>query len=188
MFHAMSLGAAFDAVLAAAAAGDGPAITTLYRDVQPRLLRYLRARAPDVCEDLAADVWVALAPQLGRFEGGETEFSGWVFSIARNKLTDHWRKAKRRQTSPHADPPETAGPGDGPEETVVGQLTVDAAVDLLARRLTPEQAEVILLRVLGGLGAKEVGDLLGMTAGAVRVAQHRALQRLAGISREAVTG
>lgn len=183
----MPLGAEFDGVLAGAIAGERKAISALYRDVQPRLLRYLQAKAPEVCEDLAGDVWLAVAQQLRRFQGGEAEFGAWVFSIARNKVTDHWRQAKRRQTSPHAEPPETSR-APGPEDVVVEHLSVEAAINLVVERLTPEQADVILLRVVAGLGAKEVGELLGMSAGAVRVAQHRGLQRLSGFSREAVTG
>ena len=48
-------------------------------------------------------------------------------------------------------------------------------------RLPPDQAEVVLLRVVGGLSAEEVGRIVGKNAGAVRVLQHRGLKRLAEI-------
>ena len=46
------------------------------------------------------------------------------------------------------------------------------------RKLPPDQAEVVLLRVLGELEVEQVADIVGKSKGAVRVAQHRALQRL----------
>ena len=49
---------------------------------------------------------------------------------------------------------------------------------LLLLRLQPAQRELLLLRVAAGMSAEETGRALGMTAGAVRVAQHRAMQKL----------
>jgi RNA polymerase sigma-70 factor (ECF subfamily) len=57
-------------------------------------------------------------------------------------------------------------------------------VRALLRRLPRQQRELLVLRVLAGLSAQEVGNELGMSAGAVRVAQHRALARLRAIVRE----
>ena len=54
----------------------------------------------------------------------------------------------------------------------------------LLRRLPRQQRELLVLRVLAGLSAQETGNELGMSAGAVRVAQHRALARLRAIVRE----
>ena len=67
------------------------------------------------------------------------------------------------------------------------QLSTQAALALLAT-LPPDQAEVVLLRVLGGFDAAEVGAILRKRPGTVRVLQHRALAQLARtLSREAVT-
>ena len=56
--------------------------------------------------------------------------------------------------------------------------SAQAAIDGLVAVLTPEQAEVILLRVVAGLDAAQVGAIVGRNAGLVRVRQHRALRRL----------
>src|SRR5260370_584692 len=54
----------------------------------------------------------------------------------------------------------------------------------LLRRLPVHQRELLVLRVLTGLSAEETGHALGMSPGAVRVAQHRALARLREIARD----
>ena len=54
----------YEAALASAARGDEAAIATLYRLLNPLLLRYLRHNVGPVAEDVAADVWLALARQL----------------------------------------------------------------------------------------------------------------------------
>ena len=74
----------------------------------------------------------------------------------------------------------------GPDYTAEGaaeRITTEQALALIAS-LPPEQAEVITLRVVGGLGAKEVAELLGKSPGAVRVAAHRGLRRLAALLAE----
>jgi DNA-directed RNA polymerase specialized sigma24 family protein len=83
----------FDAVLAGAQAGAEWAVTLLYRDLNPRLLGYLTAREPRAADDLAAEVWLAVAQQLSGFEGTEDAFCAWLFSIARRRLADFRRTA-----------------------------------------------------------------------------------------------
>ena len=73
----------FPLLLAGAQAGDDDAVRALYTDLHPRLLRFLLASEPRAAEDLAAEVWLAIAQGIGRFEGGPRDFAAWVFSIAR---------------------------------------------------------------------------------------------------------
>jgi RNA polymerase sigma-70 factor (ECF subfamily) len=66
---------------------------------------------------------------------------------------------------------------DGPEEAVLAAEQRAEVADAF-RRLRSDQQEVLALRVLGGLSAAQVGEVLGKSEGAVRVAQHRALRSL----------
>jgi len=77
-----------DAVLASAKEGAEWAVTELYRDLNPRLLGYLRAREPRAADDLVADVWLAVAQHSGVSRGARKAFRGWLFSIARRRLAD----------------------------------------------------------------------------------------------------
>src|SRR5262245_60546102 len=90
----------FDDLLRAARAGDERAMAALFRDVQPLLLRYLRARASEVADDLASEVWVGITKGIGRFVGDETKFRSWVFTIAHRRVADHRRRQARRRTEP----------------------------------------------------------------------------------------
>jgi RNA polymerase sigma-70 factor (ECF subfamily) len=169
-----------DDTLAAARQGAAWAVTALYREIHPRLLRYLRAREPRMADDLASEVWVCVASGLTGFEGSEEGFRAWVFTIARRRLIDARRHALRHPTEAleGCDTGVRAGPED-PQDVAVATLGAQAAVDRITSLLTPDQADVVLLRILGGLSVGQVADILGKERSAVRVLQHRALRRLA---------
>lgn len=167
----------FEPLLAAVRQGEDWAIADLWRDLHPRLLAYFRAAERDAAEDLAADTWVDVARSLHRFEGGEADFRRFAFTIARRRLLDHRRRRFRRRTEP--TPAEDFADRPGHEDPAAAALDHQGLAVL--GRLPPEQAEVVLLRVVAGLDAAEVGAIVGKSAGAVRVVQHRALKRLAEI-------
>ena len=170
----------FDGIFAAARLGEEWAVAAIWRDIHPRLLRYLRVAAPGGgVEDLASDVWLEVASGLGRFAGDRQGFLRWTFTICRRRVIDGGRREARRRTDPVA--PEVlelhAPKVDG---ELSGRLALDAALAHLSR-LPRDQAEVILLRVVVGLDADSVGELLGKRPGTVRVLQHRGLERLAAV-------
>jgi len=168
---------AFPRALADARAGDEAAFAQLYRMVQPGLLRYLRGLALDGAEDVAADAWVEVVRGLERFSGDPQGFTAWVFTIARRKAIDRSRYEGRRLTAPlpEHDQDDPRAP-DVAELVEQGEAT-EAALALV-RTLPPDQAEAILLRVVGGLEISQVAELMGRSNGAVRVLTHRGLQRL----------
>jgi RNA polymerase sigma-70 factor (ECF subfamily) len=179
----MPVGSEFETVLAAAQAGADWAFAVLYREFNPRLLRYFASRAPAQGEDLAAETWYGAARRIHGFSGGEDAFRGWLFAIAHHRLVQHWRDLKRRPPIECA-----AGPDPepyAPDETENDSLSLVAAQQAarqIAEVLPPDQAEVVLLRILGDLGVAQVAQILGKRAGAVRVLQHRALRRLADLN------
>jgi RNA polymerase sigma-70 factor (ECF subfamily) len=180
---------AFESVLSGAQAGAGWALTILYRDLHPGVLRYLSAREPREAEDLASEVWLDVAQGIGRFRGDEEGFRAWVFTIARRRLLDHRRRASVRRDKPV---PQELLAGDRRTGDVEGEamalLQADAAIALIAS-LPPDQCDVVLLRVIGDLSVADVAKILGKRPGAIRALQHRALKHLAQIvSREGVTG
>ena len=88
----------FDALLYAAKRGDGPSVAVLFRDLHPRISRYLRAEEPNAADDIEGDVWEAIARGLGDFTGSERDFSAWAFTIARRRIIDQRRRTARRRT------------------------------------------------------------------------------------------
>jgi RNA polymerase sigma-70 factor (ECF subfamily) len=170
----------FTSILAAAQAGEEWAAAALFHDLHPRVMRFLRARDSQIAEDLASEVWVAVATTLGDFVGDERGFRAWVFTIARRRLIDHFRMSSRRRTDVTADETfaELAAP-DATELTALERIAGADAAAWVVSVLSPEQADVVLLRVLGDLDAEQVGELMGRSANWVRVTQHRALRKLA---------
>jgi RNA polymerase sigma-70 factor (ECF subfamily) len=159
--------------------GDGEAFRLLYRDIQPRLLRYLHAIAGQDAEDIASETWLQVTRDLPGFSGSYDGFRGWVATIARHRAMDHLRRTARR-------PPALAVPAEDlaawPAAADTAQSALDAvatghAVALIAT-LPPDQAEAVLLRAVLGLDAATAGQVLGKRAGAVRTAAHRGLKTL----------
>jgi RNA polymerase sigma-70 factor, ECF subfamily len=178
------IGDEFEAVLRAAQGGSGEAFSRLWRDGNPALLRYLRVMVPGAAEDVAADTWVQVVRGLPAFRGDEQAWRGWLFTTARRRTIDERRRRSRRPVTPLA---EVAS-----EQLPVCQDAADVAIEHLATRsmmalvagLPPLQAEVIMLRVVAGLDNETVARLTGRSPGAVRVAAHRGLRRLAQILAE----
>jgi RNA polymerase sigma-70 factor (ECF subfamily) len=104
-------------------------------------------------------------------------FLAFVYGIAAHKVVDAHRAAGRSRSIPVADIPETVSTDVGPEQNAVATSVAGTMAELLAT-LPVNQQEILRLRVAVGLSAEETADALGMTAGAVRVAQHRALTKL----------
>jgi RNA polymerase sigma-70 factor, ECF subfamily len=170
-------------VVAAAGKGEHWALTELYRAYQPPLLRFLKAQAPVAADDLAGDVWLAVARGLEAFVGDEAGFRAWLFTIARHRLIDHRRRETRQRTdlvaSERLDTLDEWGLGGDPALEVLDRLGAQGAVDALVAELSPDQAEAVLLRVVGGLTVAETARIMHRPPGAVRVLCHRALRRLA---------
>lgn len=184
----MSLGEKFEPVIDAARTGASWALEALYRDLHPRVLAYLRAREPGMAEDLASETWIGVARAIPTFCGVEEEFRAFVFTVARRRLLDLRRTESTRKTAP-GDPETIAslGPTGDAEHEAMDRIGNGWAMARIAE-LPPDQAEVVLLRVLGDLPVTEVAEILGKRPGAVRALQHRAVQRLAReISKGAVT-
>ena len=183
----MVSGEVFASVLAAAQAGSEWAFNALYDDYNPRLLRYFAARAPRAADDLASETWMGAATKLASFQGDEPAFRSWLFTIAHRRLVDHWRERSDEAWDP-ASLPDNADVSGGPEETIVGGASAQAAVQRITSLLGADQAELVLLRILGGLDVEQVAEILEKRPGTIRVLQHRALKKLAEeISLEDVT-
>jgi len=173
---------------ALAARGQPDAIESLLQQIRPMVVRYCRARLGriaghyHVADDVAQEVCIAVLSALPRYRDMGRPFASFVFGIASHKVADAVRNAGRLAI-PTEDLPDGPDHRPGPEETVVAYIEAKRALALLAR-LPVQQRELLVLRVLTGLSAEETGHELGMSAGAVRVAQHRALTRLRAIARE----
>jgi RNA polymerase sigma-70 factor, ECF subfamily len=169
----------FPDLLQRAKAGDEAAFAELFRHVQPLMLRYLSSvAATDMVDDVASDAWVSVIRALDTFDDDLGGFTGWVLTMARRRWIDELRRRTRR----HEVLGFSESVADVPSPTTVegeiaDRLGGDAAIGML-RTLPPDQAEVVMLRAISGLGVEEVARIVGKTPGAVRVLSHRGLHRL----------
>ncbi|MGO4599298.1 sigma-70 family RNA polymerase sigma factor [Terrabacter sp. 2RAF25] len=177
--------------LAAGAARDPQARDVLLARVRDMALRYSRVRlgrfgAEDIAQDVAQEVCMAVVTALPTYEERGLPFEAFVYTITSRKLADAQRAAMRGP-APVADIPD--GPADGPSPESVAIMRDDAATAMtLMRQLPPQQREILTLRVAVGMSTDETAAALGMSAGAVRVAQHRALGKLRGLMADAEAG
>jgi RNA polymerase sigma-70 factor (ECF subfamily) len=173
------IGQEFAEVLAAAQGGSEAAFSRLWRDGNPALLRYLRVVAPEAAEDVAAETWLRVVRGLAGFRGDEQAWRAWLFTTARRRVIDQARHRSRR--------PERALEETLPDRLPTSPDAADLAIEhigtrsamALVARLPAHQAEVIMLRVVAGLDTEMVARLVGRSPGAVRVAAHRGLRRMA---------
>jgi RNA polymerase sigma-70 factor (ECF subfamily) len=169
-----------DPLIARARAGDEQALAELWRELNPLLLRYLRGRVGPAGEDVAAQTWLDAARRLPEFDGDDADFRRWLFTIARRRLIDEFRRRGRRPEEPVWPPPTELRSADAALDR-----TDDLASALaLVRELPPDQADAVLLRVVGDLDVAQVAAVMGRSEGSVRVLVHRGLRRLATILEE----
>ena len=167
--------------LRAAQAGDERAFASLFRAVQPVLLRYLGGLtnnlADGTADDVAADTWVQVVRGIGRFRGDEQGFRAWVFTIARARLVDARRRSGRLPVPEDVEQRLADVTVPSAEDSVEVLFTTERALALVGS-LPAAQAEVVLLRYVAGFDVKGTARILGKGEGAVRVTAHRALRRL----------
>ncbi len=170
-----------------AALGDRDALGRLVTVVRPAVFRYCRARLWDLetAEDVTQDVLIAIFRGLPRQDPPVRDLEAFSITVAsRHVATAHRKRASRPQQE-HDEIPDVVDPAPGPEHVI--SLNDDVrALHVLLEQLTPVQREVVLLRIVNGLSAEDTGSVLGMTAGNVRVMQHRALTRLRALVQQEV--
>jgi RNA polymerase sigma-70 factor (ECF subfamily) len=165
-------------MLARARSGDEAAFMELWRQLQPRLLRYLRILNCEEADDVASETWLQVVRDLPTFRGSDEDFRRWLFTVGRHRAIDAARARRHRRTVPMTVRADDVVDMDMVEDQVLYAMSVRRAVGLLAG-LPRDQAEAVALRVLAGLDTPAVASILGKTPGAVRVALHRGLRALA---------
>jgi RNA polymerase sigma-70 factor (ECF subfamily) len=172
-----------DAVVAQAVAGDRDALREVLETIRPIVIRYCRARVGAIernglsADDVAQEVCLAAVMALPRYCDRGRPFLAFVYGIAAHKVADAYRAAGRDLAYPMDSIPERIATEAGPEQVAIQADSASRMGELL-KVLPDKQREILILRVVVGLTAEETASAVGSTAGAVRVAQHRALARL----------
>ncbi len=165
-----------DEQLARLAGVDRWAFAQLYRRWAEPVYRYCYRRllSREAAEDVTSQVMTRALAAIGRFHGDS--FPAWLFTIAHNAIASTVRRPSYRLTAPLADDPPVADPSPGPEDLALASEASRRLYAALAV-LTPEQRQVIELR-LADLTTTEIAQVMGRSADAVKMLQHRAIRRL----------
>jgi RNA polymerase sigma-70 factor (ECF subfamily) len=179
--------ATIDQLIASVAAGgpDAPeAMSALYFRLHGIVHNWVRqyVRDPHISEDLAQEVWLKVAQNVGRYRPG-TNLMGWLMTITRNTAVDHLRKEQRRPTEVlQADHLQLDRPRPGlsvHQQTERRQLA--EAIALRMNELKPDQRTCLRLRFFDGCSVADTAQIMGKTEGAVRTLTVRSLRRLAQV-------
>ncbi|HET8568409.1 MAG TPA: sigma-70 family RNA polymerase sigma factor [Candidatus Limnocylindria bacterium] len=164
-------------VIERARKGDKAAFAELYDAHVDSVYRYLlyRVREPSDAEDLTSEVFTRAFANIHRYKWQGKSFLAWLYTIARNAVTD-----RRRRERPTVDLEDAYGlHEEGPtahDNAVRGEQLI--ALRGAIGHLTGEQREVLVLRFIEDLSSREVAQILGKNEGAIRALQFRALGRL----------
>jgi RNA polymerase sigma-70 factor (ECF subfamily) len=165
--------------LAKLAAQDADAFATLYRRHLQRVYSYLLSRTGNIqdAQDLTAQTFMAAMENITNYEPRGL-FVGWLMSIAKRKLIDHWRCQQPIISIEAAD---TQTDGKQIPDDIVRERLQMQEITVVLSKLNPERAEVLTLRFFGELKIREVAAVMGKSEGAVKMLLARALDDLRNI-------
>lgn len=162
-------------VLVARARENPAAFGRLYDLYIQPVFRYLYRHVGSLqdAEDLTSQTFMAAYESLPRFRG-QSHFAAWLFTIARHKLMDHYR---RNTSQPQMEEIEALPK----HEDTLGRIILDEELGHLRgliQRLTTEEQDLIYLRYLVGLSYAEMAEITGKNMEAVKKSTYRLLARL----------
>lgn len=156
----------------------GRKFTHMYEAFADDIFRYLYAHVRDkaLAEDLTADTFMRAWSNLHRFDFKQPR--PWLYKIARNLLTDHWRKKRPESLEAPDDLADEDDEGVAEEiDRVLNAEQVQAAI----AKLPGTTREVVTMRFILGYSVRQTAEALGLTESNVRVLQYRALKKLRGL-------
>jgi RNA polymerase sigma factor (sigma-70 family) len=167
----------FHELLAAARGGDAHACSEIWNRYSPGVASFARNRGSHAAEDVTSEVFLAVFRQLPQFVGDEVAFRGLIFTIARRRVIDEIRRrARRPQTVTWS--PETDQRRHPSAEEAAAEAAANSEVSRLLDQLSPDQRDVLLLRIVADLTVEQVATTLGKRIGAVKALQRRGLASL----------
>ena len=146
-------------------------IESLWDQITPKLYGYLKNTLRDhaLADDILQATWMKVLEALPTFEDRGAGISPWIFSIARNEMRMHWRKAGR-QIVYEPEIHDIAKDDKNYEDVIL--------VEQAMKHLSEEDQEMLRLRFIADLSLGEIGKILKMNPVATRVKMHRTMNRV----------
>jgi RNA polymerase sigma-70 factor, ECF subfamily len=168
-----------DASIVLAAQEDTAAFGDLYDRYLDRIYRYVRSRVPsrDEAADLTQEIFLRALDALPAYQDRGLPFAAWLFRIARNAVTDAYRR-RRRDWSIDALPAWlSSADGNAPDDAALRREALEQLAALIAR-LDPAKRDLLALRFAAGLTAAEIALITGRSEAAVKKQMSRTLNHL----------
>ena len=163
--------------------GDAAAWNELYGQLAPAVAGYLKFRGAHEPDDLTSETFVAVFRNIATFEGDMDQLRSWVFVIAYRRLCDERRaEARHPDRARHRPSVDSQPPVLGDVERDADAAMSEAEVRRVCVQLVPDQADVVLLRILGDLTVEQIADVVDKSPGAVKQLLRRAFANLRKIS------
>ncbi len=169
-----------------AQAGNAEAFGELYESLVDPVYRYIYFRVSDgaTAEDLTSQVFLKAWEHLPHYHPETSPLLAWVYTIAHNTVIDFYRV---QRSTDSLDDIETVSSRDPLPEAECETRLESESLRCALQKLTSEQREVIIMRLMDGMSTEQIAARLGKRPGAIRAAQMRGLQALARILEEEPT-
>src|SRR6266404_765976 len=160
-----------DALVKQAQDGDKQALAELWDTITPKLFGYLINVVKDkqLAEDVLQSTWLKAVTNIGQFGQRGSNFSAWLFAIAKNECRQHWRK--------HKDEALTENLLQDREPSHTPKYEHQILVEQILNLLSEDDKELIRLRYIADLPINDIAKILNINFVAVRVRLHRALAK-----------
>jgi RNA polymerase sigma-70 factor (ECF subfamily) len=165
-----------DSALDSARAGDGRGFDVLFRATSASVVGYLRSRNVSDPDGVANEVFLRVFRSIHTFAGDGERFRSWLFTIAHNAAIDDARRRRRRINETPLD--NVVDPVGGDVEDDIDASLAHDRVEALLDRLSPDQREVIALRIVADLSVDQTAAVLDKSYEAVKALQRRGLASL----------
>jgi RNA polymerase sigma-70 factor, ECF subfamily len=173
-----------DKLVVRAVSGDSHAVSELLTTIYPRIVGYCYNRLgvqetpKGSADDIVQEICLGVIDALPKFQYRGLSFYSFVYQIAGHKVADSFRAVGRNRSEPVAEVPDRQTTSDSHPDDCLLRLELSEELGKAMNILPDRQRNILTLRVVDGFSAEETARTVGSTPGAVRVAQHRALNTL----------
>lgn len=146
----------------------------IYQQYQNKVLRYLQGKVNDsyLAEDLCADVFLKVYEKLDTFDETKASISTWIFTVARNTLTDYFRTRRV-----HEEIPEYLSEGSSIEEELCNNEQLETLADAL-QSLDERERDIIIFHYYNHITLTEIAERIGISYAYVKVLHNKALSKM----------
>lgn len=169
-------------LMLAYAGGDAGAFEALYGRHKGALFRFVlrSVKARGEAEELFQEIWIRVVESRSRYRP-QAKFATWLYTIAHNRLVDHWRTRGLSAVSLDDEgsglPEPGAGPAADPQRTVEARQTLQRLANAIAA-LPMAQREAFLLHQECGLTAAQIAAATGSNEEAAKSRLRYAMNKL----------